>query len=104
MKVYVLVSGTAQPGKYREARKAVTETIEYLNANIDYVGEYDAVRPRSGPNSQICWMCRYRSLAEYEQESERRANDPEWSGIFESVRQAVDLDGITAQIFQVLDA
>lgn len=59
MKVYVLVSGSAQPGKYREARKAVVE---------------------------------------------RRTNDAEWSRIFESVRQTVDLNGITTQILGALEA
>jgi hypothetical protein len=104
MKVYVLISGTAQSGKYREARKAVAETVRYLNESSDYVGEYAAVRPSNGPNSQVFWMCRYGSLAEYEKEIEKRIHDAEWAKVFESVNQAVDVDGITTQMFQVLDA
>jgi hypothetical protein len=104
MKVYVLVSGTAQPGKHREARKAVAATVKYLNASDDFVGEYDGVWPHAGPNSQVCWMCRYGSLADYEKDLEKRANDPEWTRIFEPVNQAVDVEGVTAQIFRVFDA
>lgn len=104
MKVYVLISGTAQPGKYREARQAVAQTVKYLNASDAYVGEYDAVHPHAGPNSQIAWMCRYESWADYEKDVEKRTNDPEWARSFEAVNLAVDVDGITVQMFRVLNA
>lgn len=90
-------------------RKAVAETIGYLNANSGYVGgcdvaEYDAVRPHGCPNSPISWMRQYRSLTGYEKGVERRTNEPEWSRMVEPVRQTVDLDGITTQSLGGLDA
>ena len=103
MKVYVLISATAQPGKYREARKAVVETVKYLNANKNYVGAYDAVRPYQGPNSLVVWMCQFESLMDYEKDTEQRSKDPEWAKVFEPVNQTVDADNITAQILRVLE-
>jgi len=103
MKVYVLISATAQSGKYREARKAVVETVKYLNANKNYVGAYEAVRPQQGPNSLVAWLCRFASLADYEKDAELRGKDPEWVKVFEQVDQSVDADNISAQIFQVLE-
>src|SRR5688572_23502082 len=103
MKVYVLISATTQPGKYKEAHKAVAETVKYLSANSAYAGVYDAVRPMQGPNSQVAWLCEYKSLMDYEKDIERRGKDPEWAKVFESVNQTVDVDNISAQIFRVLE-
>jgi hypothetical protein len=102
MKVYVLISATAHPGKSGEAHKAVAETVNYLKANSSFVGKYDAVRPVQGPNSQIAWMCHYESFADYEKDVEQRSKDPEWAKVFEGVKQLVDVDNITAQILQVV--
>ena len=103
MNVYVLISATAQPGKYREARKAVAATVRYLRANKGYVGVYEAVRPNQGPNRQVAWLCRYESLADYESDTARRGEDPEWAKVFEQVDQTVEVDNITTQILQVLE-
>lgn len=104
MKVYVLLTGTALPGKFREARQAVLASVKYLNANKSYVGVYDAVRPHAGPNSQVAWMCRYESLADYEKDAERRAKDPGWAEVFGQVAQTLDADNIvTAQILNVIE-
>jgi len=103
MQVYVLISATAQPGKYSEARKAVVETVKYLSANQSYVGAYEAVRPQQGPNSVVSWLCRFASLADYEKDSELRGKDPEWSKVFKQVNETVDADNISAQILQVLE-
>jgi hypothetical protein len=100
MKVYVLISATAQPGKSGEARKAVVETVNYLKANSNYVGKYEVVRPFQGPNSQIVWLCQYESFADYEKDVELRIDDPEWAKVFEPVNQLVDGDNITVQILQ----
>jgi hypothetical protein len=102
MKVYVLISATAHPGKSGEAHKAAAETVRYLKENSDYVGRYDAVHPIQGPHSQIAWMCQYESFADYEKDVERRSKDPEWAKVFESVEPLVDVDNITAQILKVV--
>lgn len=104
MKVYVLISATAQPGKHSEAYKAAAETVKYISANSAYVGVYDIVRPMNGPNSQVGWLCEYKSLMDYEKDSERRGKDPEWAKVFEAVDQTVDVGNITSQIFRVLEA
>jgi hypothetical protein len=104
MKVYVLISATAQPGKYKEAHKAVAETVKYLSGNSAYIGVYDAIRPMHGPNSQVAWLCEYKSLTDYEEDVERRGKDAEWAKVFEPVGQTVDVDNISAQIFRVLEA
>ena len=103
MKVYVLITATAQPGKHGEARKAVAETVQYLTANKNYVGVYDAVRPNQGPNSQITWMCQFESLMDFERDSEQRSKDPEWAKVFEQVNQTVDVGNITSQILRVVE-
>lgn len=103
MKVYVLISATAHPGKSGEAHKAVAETVNYLKANSNYLGNYDAVRPAQGPNSQISWMCQYESFADYEKDVELRSKDPEWAKVFEPLNQLVDGDNITSQILKVVE-
>jgi hypothetical protein len=103
MKVYVLISGTTLPGKYQEARQAVQETVQYLNANNNYVGKYEVVRPSNGPNNQITWLCNYQSMADQEKDTELRGKDPEWPKIFEQVNETVDVDNVSSQVLQVLE-
>jgi len=43
MKVYVIISANALPGKWHEAPKAAVESVQYLNANSNYVGKYEIV-------------------------------------------------------------
>ncbi len=103
MKIYVLISGTAQPGKYHEARKAVVETVNYLTANKNYLGVYEAVRPQQGPNSKVIWLGRFESFVDFEKDVELRSKDPEWAKVFEPVNQSVDVDNVSSQILHVLE-
>jgi hypothetical protein len=103
MKVYVLISATAHPGKSRDAHKAAAETVRYLKANSNYVGKYDAVHPVQGPSSQICWMCQYESFADYEKDVELRKKDAEWAKVFEPLDQLIDGENITSQILKAVE-
>jgi hypothetical protein len=103
MKIYVLISATALPGKLVEAGKAVSETVRYLRGNSHYVGEYEIVRPINGPNNRLHWLCRYQSMADQEKDVELRGKDPEWSKVFAGVSETVDVDNITSQIFRVTE-
>jgi hypothetical protein len=101
MKVYVLISATAIPGKSKEAREAVFGTVQYLNGNSNYAGRYEALVPANGPNKGIQWLCYYESMADYEKDVELRGKDAAWSKAFAKVDETVDVDNIRAEVFRV---
>lgn len=103
MKVYVIISANALPGKWHEAPKAAVESVQYLNANSNYVGKYEVVAPLSGPNKEYQWICEYESLADYEKDSALRGRDPGWAALWTKIDASTDTENISSRILRVME-
>ncbi len=102
MQIYHLISATALPGKWGEARKGALAAIRYLNENSSYLGKYEILHPAGGPNNLHYWLCHYQSMADAENDMTLRGKDGEWYKVFgENMSDFVDVDNITSQEFKV---
>jgi hypothetical protein len=103
MKVYVIISANALPGKWHEAPKAAVESVQYLNANPNYVGKYQVVAPLSGPNKEYQWLCEFKSLADHEKDSELRRRDPDWAAQWTKIEASTDTENIVSRMLRVME-